>query len=132
MDDLEDGIGLRAYGQQDPFKEYRLLAGDMFDEMTNSIKEQTAKTLLTVLPANQIKHSEAPRATSEGQKSFGSAAPSGRENVYGSAAKPESNSATPYVKPKSEQVGRNDPCPCGSGLKYKKCCMLKKGGSSDQ
>ncbi len=134
MDDLEDGIGLRAYGQQDPFKEYRLLAGDMFDEMTGSIKEQTAKTLLTVMPANTIRHAEAPKATSEGQKKMpvGTAAPTGRENVYGSAAKPESNSSTPYVKPKSEQVGRNDPCPCGSGLKYKKCCMLKNENSSEQ
>jgi len=134
MDDLEDGIGLRAYGQQDPFKEYRLIAGDMFDEMTTGIKEQTAKTLLTVMPASTIKHSEAPKATSEGQKKMpvGTAAPTARENVYGNAAKPESSSSVPYVKPKSEQVGRNDPCPCGSGLKYKKCCMLKNEGSSEQ
>ena len=134
MDDLEDGIGLRAYGQQDPFKEYRLIAGDMFDEMTQSIKEQTAKTLLSVMPASTIKHAEAPKATSEGQKQMPSAtaAPNSRENVYGRAAKPEKQSAEPYVKPKSEQVGRNDPCPCGSGLKYKKCCMLKNENSSDK
>ena len=134
MDDLEDGIGLRAYGQQDPFKEYRLIAGDMFDEMTSSIKEQTAKTLLTVMPANVIRRAEAPKATSEGQKKMPSetAAPTGRENVYGSAAKPDKQNAEPYVKPKSEQVGRNDPCPCGSGLKYKKCCMLKNENSSGQ
>ncbi len=133
MDDLEDGIGLRAYGQQDPFKEYRLIAGDMFDEMTGSIKEQTAKTLLTVMPANTIKHAEAPRATSEGQKQMHSpvAAPSSRENVYGRAATPDKQTSEPYVKPKSEQVGRNDPCPCGSGLKYKKCCMLKDGSSNE-
>ena len=134
MDDLEDGIGLRAYGQQDPFKEYRLIAGDMFDEMTHSIKEQTAKTLLTVMPANIIRHAEAPKATSEGQKQMPSptAAPTQRENVYGSAAKPEKQSTEPYVKSKSEQVGRNDPCPCGSGLKYKKCCMLKNEDSQNQ
>ena len=132
MDDLEDGIGLRAYGQQDPFKEYRLIAGDMFDEMTRSIKEQTAKTLLTVVPANVIRRAEAPKATSEGQKSMPSptAAPTSRENVYGKAATPDKQTATPYVKSKSEQVGRNDPCPCGSGLKYKKCCMLKDENSA--
>ncbi|MBQ8759436.1 MAG: SEC-C domain-containing protein [Clostridia bacterium] len=86
------------------------------------------------MPASTIKHAEAPKATSEGQKQMPSAtaAPNSRENVYGRAAKPEKQSAEPYVKPKSEQVGRNDPCPCGSGLKYKKCCMLKNENSSDK
>ena len=133
MDDLEDGINLRAYGQQDPFKEYRLIAGDMFDEMTNSIKEQTAKTLLSVMPANVIKHSEAPKATSESHKQMPSptAAPTARENVYGKAATPDKKTSTPYVKPKSEQVGRNDPCPCGSGKKYKKCCGANASASEE-
>ena len=125
MDDLEDSIGLRAYGQKDPVKEYQFEASAMFEEMTEGIKEQTAKTLLSVMPANVIKRSEAPKATSEGQKQMPVSAPQKRENVYGSAATPEKNASAPYVKPKSEQVGRNDPCPCGSGLKYKKCCMLK-------
>ena len=134
MDDLEDGIGLRAYGQQDPFKEYRLIAGDMFEEMTRSIKEQTAKTLLLIMPANVIKREVLIRKLIEGQKNVNMpvAAPSAPENVYGSAAKPEKQTSTPYVKPKSEQVGRNDPCPCGSGLKYKKCCMLKNEDSQNQ
>jgi len=135
MDDLEDGIGLRAYGQQDPFKEYRFIAGDMFEEMTNSIKEQTVKTLLSVMPANTIKHADAPKETSEGQKKVmpsPMAAPSSRENVYGRAATPEKQTATPYVKPKSEQVGRNDPCPCGSGKKYKKCCGAGNDSSTRQ
>ena len=127
MDDLEDSIGLRAYGQKDPVKEYQFEASAMFEEMTDGIKEQTAKTLLSVMPASVIKRAEAPKATSEGQKNMTVSAPQNRENVYGSAATPEKSASTPYVKPKSEQVGRNDPCPCGSGLKYKKCCMLKDG-----
>ncbi len=133
MDDLEDGINLRAYGQQDPFKEYRLIAGDMFDEMTNSIKEQTAKTLLSVMPANVIKHSETPKATSESHKQMPAptAAPTARENVYGKAATPDKKTSTPYVKPKSEQIGRNDPCPCGSGKKYKKCCGANASASEE-
>ena len=138
MEDLEDGIGLRAYGQKDPVKEYQFEAGIMFDEMNESIKEQTAKTLLSVMPANTIKHAEAPKATNASHKEAPSsmaipgmmrppmagpvAAPTKRENVYGSAATPDKNTSTPYIKPKSEQVGRNDPCPCGSGKKYKKCC----------
>ncbi len=123
MDDLEDSVGLRAYGQKDPLKEFRLEADDMFYEMNEGIKEDTAKTLLAVVPATRIKQAEGPRQMNEAHKQMQQAqkAPSGRENVYGSAAKPEA-SKTPYVKPKSEQVGRNDPCPCGSGKKYKKCC----------
>ena len=124
MDDLEEAVGLRAYGQQDPIKVYRIESGVMFDEMNESIKEQTAKTLLSVVPANTIKHSEAPKVTGESRKQApaATAAPAKRENVYGSAATPERKTSTPYVKPKSEQIGRNDPCPCGSGKKYKKCC----------
>ena len=52
----------------------------------------------------------------------GVSAPAQRENVYGKAAKPEQENKTPYVKPASEKVGRNDPCPCGSGKMYKMCC----------
>ena len=124
MDDLEEAVGLRAYGQQDPIKVYRIESGAMFDEMNESIKEQTAKTLLCVVPASTIKHSEAPKVTGESRKQAPSptAAPVKRENVYGNAATPDRKTSTPYVKPKSEQVGRNDPCPCGSGKKYKKCC----------
>ena len=107
----------------------------MFEEMTDGIKEQTAKTLLSVMPANTIKHADAPKETSEGQKKVmpsPMAAPSSRENVYGRAATPEKQTATPYVKPKSEQVGRNDPCPCGSGKKYKKCCGAGNDSSTQQ
>ena len=129
MDDLEEGIGLRAWGQKDPVKEYQFEASAMFEEMTDGIKEQTAKTLLCILPANEIKRAEAPKAMSEGQKQM--VAPGKRENVYGSAATPDKKTSEPYVKSKSEQVGRNDPCPCGSGLKYKKCCMLKDGNSEN-
>ena len=130
MDDLEDGIGLRAYGQKDPVKEYQFEASFMFEEMNESIKEQTAKTLLSVVPANTIRHAEAPKPTSESHKDMGPiSAPAKRDNVYGKAATPE-RANTPYVKSKSEQVGRNDPCPCGSGKKYKKCCGA--GGDASQ
>ena len=128
MDDLEDGISLRAYGQQDPFKEYRLIAGDMFEEMTESIKIQTAKKLLSIMPENIIIRRQAPRTMVEGQKKMASPASAAvGESVYGKAATPEKSSSTPYVKPKSEQIGRNDPCPCGSGKKYKKCCGAGNG-----
>ena len=130
MDDLEEGIGLRAYGQKDPVNEYRFESANMFDEMIESVREDTAKMLLSVVPASQVKQSEAPKNISEARKNplagnHSSAqtmrAPTSRENVYGKASKPE-NSKTPYRKSASENVGRNDPCPCGSGKKYKKCC----------
>lgn len=106
MDELRRGISLRAYGQRDPVVEYRLEGFDMFDAMVESIRADTVRLLLTV----QIKSSEEPK----------------REQV----AKPTAVSLgggdkTIKKQPvKKQKIGRNDPCPCGSGKKYKKCCGL--------
>ncbi len=106
MDELRRGINLRAYGQRDPVVEYRLEGFDMFDEMVESIRADTVRLLLTV----QLRSSEEPK----------------REQV----AKPTSVSLgggdkTVKKQPvRKKKVGRNDPCPCGSGKKYKKCCGL--------
>ena len=123
MEDLEDGIGLQAYAQKDPVNEYRRAAADMFDEMIASVREQTAKMMLMVIPTTQIK---APRETGAGLKGGPAAAPVRasdgiRNSVYGRSAKPEARKE-PVRKTAAEKVGRNDPCPCGSGKKYKKCC----------
>jgi len=125
MDDLEEGIGLRAYGQKDPVNEYRFESANMFDEMVANVREETVKMLLSVLPASTVKHAEGPKNMSESRKSAPIAPPSQKDSVYGSAAKPEA-AKTPYVKSAAEKVGRNDPCPCGSGKKYKKCCGAKE------
>ena len=123
MEDLEDGIGLQAYAQKDPLALYTTEAADMFDEMIDSVREQTAKMLLMVMPTSQIKASSAPKETSAGLKS----GPQKRlsvdvgKSVYGNSAKPEARKE-PIRKTAAEKVGRNDPCPCGSGKKYKKCC----------
>ena len=104
MEELKQGIRLRAYGQRDPVVEYRIEGFDMFDEMIASIREDTARMMLTV---RFTKKEEAPQ----------------REQV----AKPtatsgdDSDSGNKTVR-KGKKVGRNDPCPCGSGKKYKKCC----------
>ena len=104
MDELRKGIHLRAYGQKDPVVMYRIEGFDMFDQMIASIREDTARLMLTV----QIRSEEEPK----------------REQV----AKPTSTSADgtdvkrPGRKTAAQKVGRNDPCPCGSGRKYKKCC----------
>ena len=121
MDDLEEGIGLRAYGQKDPVNEYRFESANMFDEMIAAVREETVKMLLAVAPASTVKHAEGPRNMSESRKQMPIAPPSQSDSVYGKAAKPEA-AKTPYVKSAAEKVGRNDPCPCGSGKKYKKCC----------
>ena len=103
MEELKRGIGLRAYAQHDPVVEYRLEGFEMFDEMIATIRENTARMLLTV----QIRRKEEPPK---------------REEV----AKPTATSAdgTDVRRPvqNKKKPGRNDPCPCGSGLKYKKCC----------
>lgn len=101
MDQLRQGIGLRAYGQIDPVIEYKKMGFDMFDDLINSIQEDTVKFLYHV----EIKNDNMPK----------------REQV----AKPvATNRGDEERKPvvKGKKIGRNDPCPCGSGKKYKKCC----------
>ena len=126
MDQLRQGIGLQAYGQRDPLVEYKMAGFDMFDEMIVSVREQTAKMMLMVVPTTQIKAPTAPRETGAGLKGAPTAVPvrasdSIRNSVYGRSAKPEARKE-PVRKTAAEKVGRNDPCPCGSGKKYKKCC----------
>ena len=108
MEQLQDGIRLRAYAQQDPVVEYRLEGFDMFDSMIAAIRENTAKMMLTV---RLRKKEEAPqRAQVAKETGTSSAAAAGDGTVQKQPVK------------KQKKPGRNDPCPCGSGLKYKKCC----------
>ncbi len=100
MDELRKGMYLRSYGQHDPVVEYRVEGFEMFDQMVNAIKEDTAKMVLTV----KVNKEKAPE----------------REQVA-KPVEPQSEEKKQPVKAHAK-VGRNDPCPCGSGLKYKKCC----------
>ncbi|MDE5763955.1 MAG: preprotein translocase subunit SecA [Ruminococcus sp.] len=107
MEELKKGIGLRSYGQKNPVIEYRYEGFEMFDAMVESIREETVRALLTV----RLRQNEAPE----------------REQV----AKPDAPNAGAGDGSFSEQavsqkIGDNDPCPCGSGKKYKKCCKLKE------
>ncbi len=104
MEQLQDGIRLRAYAQQDPVVEYRLEGFDMFDAMIDSIRENTAKDILTV----RLRTPEAPQ----------------REQVAKETSAGAATDGTVKKQPqkKAKKPGRNDPCPCGSGKKYKKCC----------
>lgn len=98
MDELKKGIGLRSYGQKNPVVEYRMEGFDMFDAMIDAIREDTVRMLFTI----KVQKAEpAPK----------------REQVL----KPDAGSSQSITR-KSKKVGPNEPCPCGSGKKYKKCC----------
>ncbi|HIY33538.1 MAG TPA: preprotein translocase subunit SecA [Candidatus Eubacterium faecigallinarum] len=104
MDDLKQGIGLRAYAQQDPVVAFRMESYDMFDEMTATIRENTVRMMLTIMPRRredvERKAVAKVTATSSG----------GDDTVKKEPVR------------KGQKIGPNDPCPCGSGKKYKKCC----------
>jgi preprotein translocase subunit SecA len=102
MEELRRGIYLRSYGQRDPVVEYRMEGSEMYDGMISSIREDTVRMLLTVKVRTE--------------------APVKREQVANPTQMRSDGTAAPTAKKKSEKVGRNDPCPCGSGKKYKKCC----------
>ncbi len=109
MDHLKEGIGLRGYGQRDPLKEYQKEGYEMFLEMSYRIKEETVRNLFLVKIAGQDDLEElAPPKEQEMLMSHGDSGDGG--------SKPKT------VRRQTEKVGRNDPCPCGSGKKYKKCC----------
>ncbi|MBR6983755.1 MAG: preprotein translocase subunit SecA [Ruminococcus sp.] len=112
MEELKKGIGLRSYGQRNPVIEYRYEGFEMFDAMVDSIREDTVRALLTI----RLQKNEAPE----------------REQV----AKPDAPNAGAgdgsfSDEPvRSKKIGDNDPCPCGSGKKYKKCCKGKDKANS--
>lgn len=114
VDDLRQGVSLRAYSNRDPVVEYRFESAEMFDEMINAIKQDTVKQVLTVrIIRNQdIKRKQIAKISGE----------SSSEAMAASSEK-----RRPIVKTSVQKVGRNDPCPCGSGLKYKKCCGKESG-----
>ena len=109
MDQLRDGIGLRAYGNKNPITEYQIEGYDMFDEMVHFIREDTVRRMYQArinIPQQRKEVAEPKETNLEQAKAAGG--PSGPKRVQ-------------------KQVGRNDPCPCGSGKKYKNCCGRDKG-----
>ena len=114
MDELKNGIGLRAYGQQDPVVKYRMEGMDMFDEMIANIKVDVVKILMNIRKQNgEVKRQEAAKITGAALEAIESVDGGKKINT------PENNQTVVNEGPK---VGRNDPCPCGSGKKYKNCC----------
>ncbi len=105
MDQLRQGIGLQAYGQRDPVIEYKISGYEMFDEMTENIREDTVRLLLRVKLEQKVEREQVAKVTGTNKDDSGPKAPKKRENI---------------------KVYPNDPCPCGSGKKYKQCCGRNK------
>ena len=121
MDALKNSIGLRAYGQKDPVVQYRFEGGDMFDEMISQIKLEVAKIMLHIAKTSTTAQRES-RVSITNASLDNSVVNS--MNVEGESVTPKTNQtskAQPVVND-GPKVGRNDPCPCGSGKKYKQCC----------
>ena len=110
MDQLRQGIALRSYGQKDPVVEYRIEGFEMFDAMVESIREDTVKMLLTV----ELRTPEAPKREQVAKPTGEGSVPSRANGQTGQGQKGE-------APRRVVKIGRNDPCPCGSGLKWKKC-----------
>lgn len=116
MDELKDGIGLRAYAQKDPVVQYRIEGFDMFDQMIADIKTNVVKILMNARKReNAPIRTESVKITAEGRED---ATLNLSENTTPRTSAP---AHTPFVN-KEPQIGRNEPCPCGSGKKYKNCC----------
>ena len=114
MDELKNGIGLRAYGQQDPVVKYRMEGMDMFDQMIADIKVDVVKIMMNIRRQNgEVKRTEAAKITGAALEAIQSV--DGGKKI----STPEHSQTVVNDHPK---VGRNDPCPCGSGKKYKNCC----------
>jgi preprotein translocase subunit SecA len=124
IDHLKEGIGLRGYGQRDPLTEYKKEAFDLFEDMYGRIqasvierlfKVQVVRDAPMVLPAIT--------AWADARESRGELP----ETPGRAAVTAAPRTQAPARTSTGEKVGRNDPCPCGSGKKYKKCCYLKQG-----
>ncbi|WP_456324161.1 preprotein translocase subunit SecA [Desulfonauticus submarinus] len=111
MDHLKEGIGLRGYGQKDPKQEYKIEGYELFQDMLFYIKENTLKALCHLQIERQVNEEEFQHKEEQNLN-------------FAGAEKTESKKQP--IKRKSRKIGRNEPCPCGSGKKYKKCCGANK------
>jgi preprotein translocase subunit SecA len=115
MDELKNGIGLRAYGQKDPVVQYRIEGFDMFDEMVNNIKIDITKSMLHLEKADNVQREEAAEITDASLRDTAI-------SLVDGSITPQEGGVNKTVVNEVPKVGRNDLCPCGSGKKYKNCC----------
>ena len=113
MDDLKGNVGLQSYAQRDPITEYRIQGADLFDTMVDEIRQKTVRTILSVVPRVQpIQRVQVANPLTAG--------PAGTVVKKKTVVNRRANTT---VVRDGARVGRNDPCPCGSGKKYKNCCL---------
>ena len=116
MDELKNGIGLRAYAQKDPVVQYRLEGADMFDDMIEDLKDDVTKIMLNIQKKEEnVKRTESAEITGAGLEDAAI-------NLVDGTVKPKEGGLNKTVVNAEPKIGRNDPCPCGSGKKYKNCC----------
>ena len=114
MDDLKGSIGLNAYAQRNPITEYRIQGADMFDAMSADIQSTALRRILGAVPRTEVKIERKQVAKPLIEGFAGGKMPQRKEPARS-----------------GEKVGRNDPCPCGSGKKYKKCCGAGDSSAED-
>ncbi len=114
MDELKNGIGLQGYGQKDPVVQYRIVGTDMFDEMIEAIKVDVVKLMMNLRQQKDLRRAEQARITNTALQAI--------RSVDGGQSTLENPDVDRTVRREEPKVGRNDPCPCGSGKKYKNCC----------
>mgnify|MGYP002528638479 FL=1 len=141
MDDLKESIGLQAYAQRDPINEYRIQGADLFDDMSDMIRSDTVRGVLSVIPRPhiEIKRAEVAKVTGEGFEGSGTTRPTsgarpaaGQSSSAGTIRPPQQKLTRAQLEAeRAKKVGRNDPCPCGSGKKYKKCCGANLSDNED-
>ena len=114
MDELKNGIGLQGYAQKDPVVQFRIIGTDMFDEMIESIKVDVVKLLMNLRQQKDLRRAETAKITNTALQAINS--------VDGGQSTLDNPDIDRTVRREEPKVGRNDPCPCGSGKKYKNCC----------
>jgi len=126
MDSLREGIGLRAYGQRDPLVEYKReafnLFGDLMDRIKNEIGQNIFRTGSSMEALQSFWQSINKRMVMNREQQQASAMAAARQAQLGHGAPPVAEPVSQPIRNTGREIGRNDPCPCGSGKKYKKCC----------
>ena len=134
MDQLRDGIGLRAYAQRDPVNEYKLESYDMFEEMVHLIREDTVRYLYHIKIDKAPERQSTVKVTGTNQSAEGGAPvqrQAARLNARLNSRPTVNNGPTQQPVKVGKKIGRNDPCPCGSGKKYKNCCGRNMGAGEE-
>jgi preprotein translocase subunit SecA len=117
LDDLRDGIGLRGYGQRDPLVEYKNEAFTMFEQLMNALDREIVRKIFRIQVAQRPQQTMPQNIQTNVDKT----------DMTGLNSVNQSTTNKPLPAAKKSEIGRNDPCPCGSGKKYKKCCYPKYG-----